>query len=112
MAKAEALKTVLEKAVKGKLKTYKVPEKKAPKSQILNEPIRTYWPPELYLSDKDFPGIEKWKGGDTVTLVITAMVRSHSVNEYDDGKGNKKTYNASLEVTSISDITPVGGGKK
>lgn len=112
MATANALKTALEKAAKGKLKTHKVPERKEPKGAGMAAPSSDYyWPPSLYLSDKDFPGIENWKGGDTVTLVVTAKVRSQSTNEYDEGKGKKRTFNADLEITSISDITPGGGGK-
>lgn len=55
-----------------------------------------YWPPTLYLSTEDFPGVENWKAGDVVNLAITATVNSKSENQ--------EAGSCDLKVTAISDL--------
>jgi len=85
----------------GKPEVYELPAKKEPKSSML-EPSSNYWPPTLYLSEKDFPGVYDFRAGDTRTLVITCDVKSKSMDEDEDGKEH---HNSSLVITAISDIT-------
>jgi hypothetical protein len=63
-----------------------------------------YYPPTIYLSEKDFPGIENWKAGDKVNLAVTATVSSINTSEREKGK---KSFDASLKLTAIADL----GGK-
>ena len=85
----------------GKPEVYELPAKKKPKSSML-EPSSDYWPPTLYLSEKDFPGVYDFRPGDTRTLIITCDVKSKSMDEDEDGEEH---HNSSLAITAISDIT-------
>ena len=98
--KSVSLQTALSKAAKGKAAVHKVPAKKEDKG--LSSYESSYYPPTLYLSDKDFPGIEKYTVGQKVQLAITAEVISVNMRE----DNNKKSFNCDLKLTEISDITP------
>lgn len=104
MAKGTALLSAITGAKKPKV--FQVPKPKEPKGHGLAAPSSDYyWPPNLYLSEKDFPGIEAWKAGDVVNLAITAKVGGISINESEKGK---RSYHTDLTITAIADL----GGKK
>ena len=87
----------------GKPDIHELPAKKESKGMMaMPSSDDSYWPPTLYLSEKDFPGVCDFKPGDTRTLVITCDVKSKSTDEIDDGKEH---HNSSLVITAISDIT-------
>jgi hypothetical protein len=102
--KSVSLQTALSKAAKGKAAVHKVPAKKEGKGLASYE--SSYYPPTLYLSDKDFPGIEKFSVGQKIQLAVTAEVTGLSTRE----NGGKKEMNCDLKLTEISDITPAKEG--
>lgn len=91
-----------------KAKVHQLPKKKEPKGMAAPSSDGYYWPPSLYLSSKDYPGIKDWKAGDTVQLCITGKVGSVNVTQREKGKDD---YSTELTVTAIADISPGGGGK-
>lgn len=99
--KSVSLQTALSKAAKGKASVHKVPDKKEGKRGAISE-SSYYYPPTLYLSEKDFPGIDKFSVGQKIQLAITAEVTGLSTSE----NGGKKEMNCDLKLTEISDITP------
>lgn len=104
MAKGTALLSAITGAKKPKI--FQVPKPKEPKGAGMAAPISDYyWPPSLYLSDKDYPGIENWKAGDVVNLAVTAKVGSMRMEESEKGK---KSCHTDLTITAIADL----GGKK
>lgn len=102
--KSVSLQTALSKAAKGKAAVHRVPAKKEDKG--LSSYESSYYPPTLYLREKDFPGIEKYTVGQKVQLAITAEVISVNMRE----DNNKKSFNCDLKLTEISDITPAKEG--
>lgn len=108
--KSAALMTAL-KGV-GSPNVHMLPEKKEPKGRSMGMVSEGsyYDRPTIWLSDKDFPGVENFKGGEKIVLAVECMVERVSVNENMDDKGKtKKSTEARLEICAISDIT---GGKK
>ena len=103
MAKGNALLSAITGAKKPKI--HEVPKPKEPKGARMPSNGEYYWPPSLYLSDKDYPGIENWKAGDTVNLAVTAKVGSMRMEESEKGK---KSCHTDLTITAIADL----GGKK
>ena len=95
----------------GKPHVHEVSKKKEPKPSKNGQPVMVgdYYPPTLYLSDKDFPGICGFKSGDTRTLVITVDVTSVESREHDGKNGKVKEHNASMTIAAISDITAAKG---
>jgi len=103
--KASALKTALAGTAKNPPKVHMLPKESG--SRITeSRKSGNYFKPDLYLNDKDFPGIGTWKVGDKVVLCIECGVKGMSMR---DGH-NRKEYNVTLEIDAISDIT--AGGKK
>ena len=92
-----------------KVKMRPMPKPKEPKHSCPSSAEEYYYPPTIYLSDKDFPGIKDWQFGQTVHLVITAEVGSISMR--DEGKGAKR-YNTDLKNTSIGDLMSGTGHDK
>ena len=100
--------TPLQKAMENagkKVKSRKIPEKKQSKGKDLCTPDNCYYPPNLYLSDKDFPGIENFAVGQKVQLAISVEVTSMNLRE----ENGQKRVNCDLKLTEISDITPKKG---
>lgn len=90
----------------GSIKVHDMPKEKQPKgTKAMAQPSDYYWPPTLYLSTEDFPGVENWKAGDVVNLAIRATISSKSENESTE---SKKRCSCELKITAISDL----GGKK
>lgn len=87
-------------------KVHQIPPPKEPKGNSLVNGDSYYYPPDLYISDKDYPGVSDFKAGSEVSLLITAKVSSLSTNT--DDKGQART-NATLKITSIGEA--VGGAK-
>lgn len=88
-----------------------LPEKKEPKGSSAGISEDSYYVrPLLWISGKDFPDIEKFKGGEKIVLAMECSVKRVNISETvdDKGKANKETA-ATLEICAISDIT---GGKK
>ena len=100
--KGSALQEVLGQVEK-KPKVHKIPAKKESKGNI--EPSSFYYPPTLYLSEKDFPGVENYRVGQKVQLAITVEVTGLSMREESKGK----RFNCDMKLTEISDITPRKG---
>lgn len=88
-----------------KPKVFQVPKPKEPKGMNMPSGGDYYYPPSLYLSDKDYPGIENWEVGDTVNLAVTAKVGSMRMEVSEKGK---KSCHTDLTITAIADL----GGKK
>ena len=86
-------------------KVHQLPKGKKSKGVQQVEPSGYYWPPTLYLSTEDFPGVENWEAGDVVNLAITATVQSKNDSQ---AAGEKERCSCDLKVTAISDL----GGKK
>ena len=82
-------------------KVHKLPKEKKSKGMRVPSGSDYYWPPTLYLSTEDFPGVENWKAGDVVNLAITATVKSKSENQE---AGSKEQVSCDLKVTAISDL--------
>lgn len=89
----------------GKPEVHEVPQEKKPKGDMAGSVGMGYWPPTLYLSEKDFPGIDAFKGKDKIVLVVSCDVKTfEEVHKTGEGK-DKESCNASLVITAISDIT-------
>jgi hypothetical protein len=94
---AEALANV------GKADVHTLPKEKESGGIALE--ASSYYRPSIYLDQGDFPGIKDFTAGQTVNLAITCEVR----NVTTDDNGKDKSYNASLKIMQISDITPRKG---
>lgn len=104
--KISPLTAALAKAAMKKPKAHQLPKPKEPKyGNIPSNPDDYYYPPTLYLSQKELSGIDNYKVGQKVQLAISAEVTNVSMNDTGDGK----SYSASLKLTEISDITPGKG---
>lgn len=85
----------------------KIPPKKEPKGNQISPGGSYYYPPTLYLSDEDYPGVADLKPKQEVQLLITAKVTNWSSNQ--DEKGKART-NVTLDITSIGEAKQ-GGAK-
>jgi hypothetical protein len=101
--KTSPLAAAIKKATKPKV--HKVPAAKEPGGKDGISTSSYYYPPDFYLTDKDFPGIADWKAGQKVNLAISGTVGSMSIRE---PKKGKREYSTSVRVTAISDL---GAGK-
>ncbi|HOP54773.1 MAG TPA: hypothetical protein PKX45_09105 [Bacillota bacterium] len=106
MAKPSAIKKAMNKVV-GKNTTppavFKIPKKKKSRSIPTPEPV--YFPPTLTLTDEDYPGADKWKAGQTVTITIKAKVIER--NDVAESDWRPEGVEVRLRIQEISE----GGGK-
>ena len=99
--------TPLQKAMENagkKVKAHKVPSKAKENGKAIAA-YDCYYPPELRLSEKDFPGIENFTVGQKVQLAISVEVTGMNLRE----ENGQKRVNCDLKLTEISDITPKKG---
>ena len=102
--KATPLQIAMKNAGK-KIKAHKVPSKPKENSKASIASYDSYYPPELRLSEKDFPDVENFAVGQKIQLAISVEVTGMNTRE----EGDKKRFNCDLKLTEISDITPVKG---
>lgn len=77
--------------------------KKSKLVESASELVRYRPKPTLRIDAKDYPGIKDLKVGQTVTLSVTAKVKSISAgDEYDDYEGADKTTRATLSVSKVT----------
>jgi len=100
-AKTSALQKAFANAEK-KIKVHNVPKKKEPKGDAICSSDNYYYPPTLYLSEKDFANIETYQVGQKLQLAIAVEVTGINMRE----DGNDKRFNCDMKITEISDITP------
>jgi len=98
----KALLTALSKAGSAKPKVHELPKKKEPKgSDVPMSSDNMYYPPTLYLDDKDFPGVKNFESKKSVTLCVVCDVNSIEIRK----ANGKESHHASLTITDIADIT-------
>lgn len=100
-AMMDALKSV------GSPQVHMLPKEKEPKGRGVISESSYYNRPSIWLTNKDFPGVENFKVGQKVVLAVECTVERMSTREESEGKDRQTE--TTLEISAISDIT---GGKK
>jgi hypothetical protein len=101
MKATDSLKKAIESIKKPEV--HEIPKEKIPKCHA--ESKGSYWPPCLYLTTKDFPGIKDWKAGQKVHLAITCDVTNVNINTNETAGKKEEHHSVDLKIAAISDIT-------